>query len=392
MSLLVPQMLEGNFSYDLQVEDLLQRLCSILQLNTSHYEKAEKYYKAVAEWLKEDPLFKDFDLEIYPQGSVRIGTTVKPSAKEEFDVDLVLEIQDRSNQFSDPMDLLDEIERIMKEYKLESGEVKIERKNRCIQLQYPDQFHMDILPAIPVHRPLPDCVKVPDCSTEDWKPSNPKGYAEWFEEKASDFEPLIQWETYMEKSAKVADLPDPEPVDIKPPLKRAVQLMKHIRNRYFTNLDVKAPVSIVLTTLAAEHYNKQGSVYLAIEGILNGIIARIESEPMIEVKNPKNPGEILSERWQKDDNEYKAFVKFIRDFRNAWIVLPQQEGKGLTKLSESLGQVIDPDVIQKGFQKQAIHLQALREDGKLRMKSATQVAAALAPTVSVPRNTFYGSE
>ncbi|MFF3024420.1 nucleotidyltransferase [Gottfriedia sp. NPDC057948] len=81
---------------------------------------------------------------MYPQGSLSISTTVKPLAKQEFDLDLVCQIN-QSWQGKDSLKLLDSIEKRLKENKIYQD--MVERKNRCIRLNYANEFLMDILPA-----------------------------------------------------------------------------------------------------------------------------------------------------------------------------------------------------------------------------------------------------
>ena len=69
-------------------------------------------------------------------------------------------------------------------------------------------------------------VKVPDRATKEWKDSNPKGYAQWFNGRSE----LVR---LFAAKADMQPLPPPEPVEQKPSLKRAVQLMKRHRDVAF---------------------------------------------------------------------------------------------------------------------------------------------------------------
>ncbi|MHB8074041.1 nucleotidyltransferase domain-containing protein [Desulfosporosinus fructosivorans] len=134
-------------SFDNQLEDLLHRICVRLQITSTQRVLAESRYKSIAEWLAADEsVFWGKDLDIYPQGSLRIGTTVKPLAHQEFDLDLVCEIN-RSWQSKNPLELLDAMEERLRQHKTYSP--MIQRKNRCIRLDYANEFHMDLLPACP---------------------------------------------------------------------------------------------------------------------------------------------------------------------------------------------------------------------------------------------------
>ena len=185
---------------------------------------------------------------------------MKPRARQEYDLDLVCELQADWQRIPNPLVLLDAVEGRLCSH--EKYKAMIERKNRCVRVKYANEFHLDILPACPDPASGNDCLVVPDCEARAWRPSNPKGYATWFE---------VQTETLQAFAVQKAEpLPEQESVEEKAPLKRAVQLLKRWRDiSYARNLDM-APVSIVLTTLAAQHYGRQGSVNEALMGILNG--------------------------------------------------------------------------------------------------------------------------
>src|SRR6266496_1625377 len=191
-----------------QLDDLLDRIGIKLQLSDTAYERAEEHYKAIATLLRQPgSAVAKYRPDIYPQGSLRIGTTVKLRGRNEFDLDFVCEFQADPRIFPDPTVLLDIIEGILRANGIYRE--KVERKNRCIRVIYADEFYMDILPACP--NPSTGlygehCVIVPDCSAQDWKHSNPKGYALWFENRAKEavvkfrkaIEPLPEQQSYEE--------------------------------------------------------------------------------------------------------------------------------------------------------------------------------------------------
>ena len=86
----------GIFSnYKLQREELLARIAQELELDETRKNKMETAYNSVYELLKkESDFFKNLEILIYPQGSAKIGTTVKPINGEDFDLDTVLHIYD----------------------------------------------------------------------------------------------------------------------------------------------------------------------------------------------------------------------------------------------------------------------------------------------------------
>lgn len=370
-----------------QLDDLLQRVCSGLQVSATQYQSAVRSYNAVAEWLSGDEQLKDIDIEIYPQGSLRIGTTVKPLFQQEFDLDFVCEFKVNWTKIKEPLSLLDVVERRLRAHGTYAS--MVERKKRCVRLKYANDFHMDILPACPVDESDDHSVKVPDRELQDWTDSNPKGYAQWFDAKADDYEPLFKDMVFLEK-ADIERIPDPEPVDVKAPLKRAVQLIKRYRDIQFKENSDDAPISIVLTTLAGEGYRREGSVNDTILGILGQIQSAVRNGKIV-VKNPKNPKEILSERWDHDPRLYTHFVLFIQDFYQKWSKL--QELKTMNEIAPILKEMFGENTINEGLRKQTEYMESLRKKGKLGVTpSGGLTALSSLPIVKIQRNTFYGSK
>lgn len=378
-----------------QLESLLHRMCTSIQLSPTQYDTAKNHYKAVSTVLSGDPYFEDAHLDIYPQGSLRIGTTVKPLNKNEYDLDFVLEVTGiDEKKLRNPVQFLNDITAILENNAVYKDMVT--RKNRCVGLTYANDFHMDILPGRPVSGEHLNCIEVPDRKAEDWKPSNPKGYAEWFDQKAADFYPYEVTKALFEASSKIDPLPDLERVENLPPLKRAVQLLKRHRDIIFEDDADNAPISIVLTTLAGELYQKQGSVYDTLLGILEGIMDRIRREGFIRVYNPKNHEELLSEKWESNRGMYDKFVSFVTSFAERWAKLPEKVANaGHLQLSEQLGVSFGKELVKSSIAKEAILQKKLQEKGLLTMSSSGLIVpvagtSIITDAVPVRANTFYG--
>ncbi|WP_145950060.1 nucleotidyltransferase [Paenibacillus sp. Y412MC10] len=368
-----------------QLDDLLQRVGYKLQISKTQRELAEDRYHAVANWLAGDESLSDGnDLQIYSQGSLRIGTTVKPLHRQEYDLDLVCEIN-KDWRVEDPVKLLNRIEKRLREHKTYAP--MIERKNRCIRLNYANEFHMDILPAHPADNTSDTCLKVPDRKAEWWKDSNPKGYAEWIESRSH------QYTEYVVK-AGIEPLPDDESVERKSPLKRAVQLIKRHRDVYFEKSPDDAPISIVLTTLAGTVYSGQTSVSETISAVLKGILNLLPRDgSRIVVLNPTNPAEDLSERWIGQPELFKAFVKFVQDFSTEWSSLKNLQG--IHNIAEALKALFGENVTTEAVKDQTAYVEKIRRTNQLAITNRTGMltAAASAEPVITPvkRNTFYGT-
>lgn len=76
------------------IDSILHGICAKLQLTESLYDKANERYQVIAKTLHQDDAFFGMELNIYPQGSFRLGTTVKPIYQNEYDLDFVAELPD----------------------------------------------------------------------------------------------------------------------------------------------------------------------------------------------------------------------------------------------------------------------------------------------------------
>ncbi len=367
-----------------QIDDLLWRVCEELQLTSSRYQQAVDRYEAVCRWLEaEGSAVASYRPSIYPQGSMRIGTTVKPIGREEHDLDFVCEFKVSPHEFESPLQLLKLVEVRMRENGL--YEPIVELKNRCVRLNYANEFHMDILPACPDGAFGESCLVVPDRQSRWWKPSNPKGYAEWFERRCELAIEVLMAER-AQVLAKAEPVPDQEATTEKATLKRVVQLLKRWRDVKYEKSRDLAPISMVLTTLAAQTYQGQRSVSIAITGILNGIVALIDvSRPRIFVFNPAHQREDLSERWD-DQEQYRAFVAGIRELHQAWSKV--MSASGIQNVSKSL-EALFGEPVPVAVRKQAARMQELRSQSALRAAPTGIIAVAPAFGMPVKRNTFH---
>lgn len=367
-----------------QLDDLLWRVCEEIQLPGSRYERAVAHYEAVSSWLdREGSVLSNYSPSIYPQGSMRIGTTVKPLSREEHDLDFVCEVQETAGSFRSPLELLNLV--VLRLEQNEKYASVMEVKNRCVRLTYQNEFHMDILPACVDPSAGSDCLLVPDRESRSWKASNPKGFAEWFERRCQ-LRPALDVDTILERAEPV---PAQQAAREKETLRRAVQLLKRWRDlRYERNPDL-APISMVLTTLAADRYAGQRSLAEAITGILDGVASLIETcRPRILILNPANLREDLSERWEERP-KYEAFVDGIRRLRRSWEIISQT--RGVPEVSQLLEKLFG-EPVKTALAKQTLYLQELRENSMLKVGAGGLIAASPTYGVRMRPNTFHGKE
>jgi hypothetical protein len=341
-------------------------------------------YEAVCNWLEADgSVVAVFNPTIYPQGSMKIGTTVKPFGRDEYDLDFVCEFRLPVNKLQSPLQLLKLLETRLREHELYRS--IFEMKNRCVRLNYANEFHMDILPACPDPNVGGSCLFVPDRKSLTWKHSNPKGYADWFESRCElALKLLIESRRLM---AKAEPIPPQEAAEEKAILKRVVQLLKRWRDIRYQKEPKLAPISMVLTTMAARAYGGEHTVTEAMTSVLNNFVSLIaSSQPRAFVLNPANPKEDLSERWN-DAAQYRAFVDGVRDLHKRWNEI--LAASGIQNVSHQLEHVFG-EPVTAAIRKQARALQDLREKSSLRVASAGLLTSAPAVGVPVRPHTFHG--
>jgi hypothetical protein len=367
-----------------QIDDLLKHVCEGLQLNPTRYQQAVDRYEAVCRWLDDEgSALATFSPTIYPQGSMRIGTTVKPFGRDEYDLDFVCEFRFHVNMLQSPLQLLGLLESRLREHEVYRSILEI--KNRCVRLNYANEFHMDILPACPDVSVGGTCLFVPDCKSQSWRHSNPQGYAKWFESRCElAVQRLLERRIMMDKAAPI---PPQEATEEKAILKRVVQLLKRWRDVHYQRQPDLAPISMVLTTMAALAYGGELTVTEALTSVLNSFDSWVgSSTPRVFVLNPANHKEDLSERWN-DAKKYRAFVDGIGKFRERWN--KALAANGIQKIADEL-EVLFGEPIKAEINRQARAVQELREKSALRVASSGILTSAAIRSVPVRANTFHG--
>jgi hypothetical protein len=369
------------------LDSLLFEICEELQLTPTQHQKADDRYSAIARTLDgPNSPFSQIESNLYPQGSMRLGTTVKP-IDGPHDLDFVCEFS-VSHTSVNPMGLLNAMYKVFEGHGVYGGMVEL--KKRCVRIVYNDEFYLDILPACRDHGNGGTCIQVPDRDLRNWTPSNPITYAIWFENATRHV--LVQKPSaralVMDKAASVQPIPTLEAAEEKTVLQLAVQLLKRWRDVHYTD-STFPPISIVLTTLAADVYRGEALLSQALLQILDQIVARLDAAAAdgrrLRVPNPAHREEDFSERWNNNLRAYSEFDSGIRRFAAAWRAICFGQVRPYRELERLFGEVVNPALI-----KQAQSLQEIRERGGLGISASGRivpVAAALTPMLS---NTNHG--
>ena len=82
------------------INEIYENIADELNISDSVFENAERSYKKLGEYLENNI---NYTVEVYPQGSMNLGTLIKPiSDDDDYDLDVVCKIH---NNFTSPKDL-----------------------------------------------------------------------------------------------------------------------------------------------------------------------------------------------------------------------------------------------------------------------------------------------
>lgn len=363
------------------LNSLLHQIAAELSLPKWKHQEAVARYDTISDLLGGDdcPLCV-YAPEFYSQGSMRLGTTVKPLAKNTFDLDAVM-LLPRLPATVSPKDALDMVARFFEGHGTYAG--MVERKPRCVRLSYADLFDLDIVPARLHPQHPPTFIEIPDRKLASWVSSNPKLYAAQFDHLKSPAGSVAF-------RASVEPVPDPTPPGLRPPLVVCVQLVKRARDiDYQRDCDLQ-PASILLTTLVSHVFRSSRTVIegLTLAAAYTEQLAAMGMPPVIE--NPSNPGENLARQWQEKPATFPRFKKFANRFARALAEL--QRATGLPQIASALGPVFGEPVMTTAARSLGLGVAAASSAGTLGFSTGTtKLGAFPAPgTPPVPRHTFFG--
>lgn len=396
-----------------QFNEILEELGSNLDISETQHKAIETSYQAVGDWLsKEDSELAPYNPIISPQGSFRLGTLIKPiNEQDDLDIDLVCELTGKKASWTQA-DLKKAVGDRLKAHDTYKKMLDQEGR-RCWTLIYSEtaNYHMDVLPSIVsegykvlLERAYSDvqqtdvnnlAIRITDnklanyryeTDTNEWLKSNPFGYSKWFFSRAT-----LDGIRLFSLKESVNPLPDFQTQ--KTPLQRVVQILKRHRDMMF-NGDSEKPISIIITTLAARAYNKQGNVLDALNDVINNIHLYIEEryDPIKKIYykfigNPVNPEENFADKWRENPQKEEKFYKWVAQVKHDIQNTSQQTG---FRIQESLSKAFGEVAVAKVFTNIGYRTQAKTEQGNTRFDTKLGIIAG-ATNIVKPHN-FFGNE
>lgn len=379
----------------LTLEDLLLGICQELQISPSKQKTAEERYASVVAYLEKDPFFLGKCLDSYAQGSLRHGTTVKPLIGEEYDLDFVFPT---ALHGIEARVLLTKIESCLEKrgiYRLDKS------KNTASRIVYADEFHIDIVPALPLEANR-GRVEVPHRQNNEFRFSNPEGFSRWLDRVAVEEPVAFIGQQAMRIRAEALPLPSPESIQEKPPLKKVIQLLKRNRDiRFQDKADTLKPPSMLITAMAGLNYGKELTVAETLRMVVDRILVKLPDYRQNGVLNPAatavDPIENLARSWEEDSRAYYECEDWLQELATQWYQIARvdtlhEKVKGLIKLFGDPARTIYDRYVQE--------IQSARTENKLGITSSgllitsptilTGKAVATPEYIPSPEHTFYG--
>ncbi len=354
----------------------LENVADDLDIPPGKYRDAVDRYQAVGRWL-EDGQYPDCAgrPSIYPLGSFRLGTVVRPlrdGIEADYDIDLVCELPIQKDRTSPHSVKAMVGERLREHHRYRT--LLDEEGKRCWTLKYAEQdgigFHLDVLPSVPdprAHFDTSIAITNNQGGVYDWTASNPRGYGQWFDARnRAAFEMVVMEQKRAIQAraprfyASVDDVPDQL---VRTALQRSIQILKRHRDVKFNTArdNGHAPISIIITTLAAHLYRGERDLYSALTSIvsnLNEFAALVDNQwftlsdaalsHLIQrtpdgrwyIGNPVNPEENFADRWHEENHaRARAFFRWVGALKEDFVdVMLQSRVEAVRgKLAASLG-------------------------------------------------------
>jgi hypothetical protein len=378
------------------INEILSEIATQLDITESQKSAVERAYNGMADWLNQTSASIDkHDIIIFPQGSIKLGTVVKPINEDDYDVDLVCLF---TENFIDktPDYVKQSIGKRIAENEMYKKMLLTEGK-RCWTLQYSDSlnFHMDILPATKIvesekrknnnliflnTEAIKATEKDKSSGVYNFIPTNPHGYAEWFRRQ------MVSPQQLLLERGSVEKIPA---YPAKTVLQKGIQILKRHRDVMFKDDPQNKPISIIITTLMALCYTGETNLLDFIIKSLNNMTNYIEidNNGYKIVRNPVMSNENFADKWTNNPKNEKNFYKWISQAKLDFEKIANLEG--IDKVAAHLKTILSEKVVDRALNTYGENKAKQRNAGFLAASTSTGILSS-SGAVTVKPHTFYG--
>ncbi len=379
-----------------QLNELYERIVKTIDISNEMFDIAEEEYTTLGIWIDQaTPLYK---IHIYSQGSFALGTVIKPiDDSEDYDLDLVCEFEQQYGLSAKALKF-DVVKPLLERYKKTKGD--IENKRRCWHVEYEDipNFHMDIIPAINRSRYIDITNHDEDSDTYDYIGSNPLGYIEWFKSKKAKRRKILLENYCLEHSSILkcsADIDEIKEYHLKTPLQKTIQLLKRHRDIMFKDdTEHLKPISIIITTIAAELYQNEDNIVDTLTNILGNAESYIRKNMNgleYHIDNPTYTGtekENFADKWNEHPERAEAFFRWLKKAKED-LINNRIYSMFRTQLAENFEQALGKVTTHRVFTDIAKDERTAIENQTKKIVTSTGAISSTG-SISIPRSHHYG--
>ena len=197
---------------------------------------------------------------------------------------------------------------------------RIKEKRRCWQVTYEHnkKFHLDVIPAV-LRGSYIDITEQLSSERYEYIGSNPKGYISWFQSKQRIRYNAIRTSIVANQKGiyTYGEIKPIKEYKIRTPLQKAIQILKRHRDILFKDdTNNLTPISILITTIAADLYKNEDTTSETLNSILSRAKEYVEEHKENGeycIYNPSLPSENFADKWAEHPERAEAFLNWLDD-------------------------------------------------------------------------------
>ena len=254
----------------MELPEHFERFHRKISIDENSRNRVLKAHTALRRNLERDKQVSPALYETFLQGSYVHGTLLRPLDRgQEFDVDVCcsIDLDAVPAQVREPRHLVRWVATRLK--KVEAYKGRVSTRPRCVRVDFPGDFHMDVVPLAGDSRNQWTNLHVPNRTVNGWEQTNPKRLADWYHQQNRNTNGRFV---------------------------RVAKMLKHWRNQSVPK--AARPPSVGLEVLLARHWpHGADSDGAAVAGVFRGLDQALRF--LYGVPNAMNPS-LLSENLLRD--------------------------------------------------------------------------------------------
>jgi len=362
---------------------ILNLLVADAQLSQTARDEIEKHYNTLTNYLSNN---STFDSTTYVQGSVNLGTSIKPitGGTDDYDVDFAVVIPHNSDDNAEVIKT--EIGSVL--HNSDRYNERLEEKKRAWRINY-SQSHVDIVPAKAETSEAEGTIKVTKKNDTNYTfiLSAPEPFAKWFHSKETmDTDTLFSKSIAHREVNEIKDFPKQTRGSI---LSRTVQLLKLHRDYMFKDNDQDLkPISMIITILAAKSYQSETNLIDSLQGFFTRVMYQFseDNEGHLLLENPVLSTENFTDKWSEYPERKEAFFNWIKQAKEDIMFYDTLSQKDyLEKISQKFTN--NGENVAKSYGQ---YFQSIQKSGNFSYNTSNGFHVKEQGEKKIPKNTFYG--